>query len=125
MLSKSNLRGFLISYKDNETQNVEHMPSFLNTSSFNFQPSLSYIIYILTGTVGVLTHYLLPQLRKQLPWLFVASPVLKSYEYNLYEWQGLFNLKCSLYLMKNFRILVMICSFNLTLTLNKLRFYGS
>ena len=56
------------------------------------QPTLSYTVYILTGIVGVLTHYLLPQLRKQLPWLFVSSPVLKSYEYNLYEWQGLYEL---------------------------------
>ncbi|XP_066911070.1 pecanex-like protein 1 isoform X2 [Clytia hemisphaerica] len=59
----------------------------LSTAFTTLQPSLSYIIYILTGVVGILTHYLLPQLRKQLPWLFVSSPILKSYEYNLYEWQ--------------------------------------
>ena len=49
---------------------------------------LSYTLFAVTGTVGVVIHYLVPQLRKQLPWLLISSPVLKSYEYHLYEWQG-------------------------------------
>lgn len=54
-----------------------------------FQPMLSYILFGVTGALGVLIHYVIPQLRKQLPWLLVASPIFKSYEHNLYEWQGL------------------------------------
>ncbi|KAL7853615.1 hypothetical protein AOLI_G00204590 [Acnodon oligacanthus] len=45
-------------------------------------PALSFVLYILAGVVGFLTHYLLPQLRKQLPWFFLAHPVLRSHEYS-------------------------------------------
>uniref|UniRef100_A0A671PVU1 Pecanex-like protein n=1 Tax=Sinocyclocheilus anshuiensis TaxID=1608454 RepID=A0A671PVU1_9TELE len=49
------------------------------------QPALSYILYILAGLVGFFTHYLLPQLRKQLPWFCLAHPVLRSREYSQFE----------------------------------------
>ncbi|XP_016100378.1 pecanex-like protein 3 [Sinocyclocheilus grahami] len=49
------------------------------------QPALSYVLYILAGVVGFLTHYLLPQLRKQLPWFCLAHPVLRSREYSQFE----------------------------------------
>ncbi|XP_045546064.1 pecanex-like protein 3 [Salmo salar] len=49
------------------------------------QPALSYILYMVAGGVGFLTHYLLPQLRKQLPWFCLAHPVLRSREYSQFE----------------------------------------
>uniref|UniRef100_A0A8C8D854 Pecanex-like protein n=1 Tax=Oncorhynchus tshawytscha TaxID=74940 RepID=A0A8C8D854_ONCTS len=49
------------------------------------QPALSYILYMVAGVVGFLTHYLLPQLRKQLPWFCLAHPVLRSREYSQFE----------------------------------------
>uniref|UniRef100_A0A673GMG9 Pecanex-like protein n=1 Tax=Sinocyclocheilus rhinocerous TaxID=307959 RepID=A0A673GMG9_9TELE len=49
------------------------------------QPALSYVLYILAGVVGFCTHYLLPQLRKQLPWFCLAHPVLRSREYSQFE----------------------------------------
>ncbi|XP_051900937.1 pecanex-like protein 3 [Pristis pectinata] len=49
------------------------------------QPVLSYVLYALAGLVGFLTHYLLPQLRKQLPWCCLSHPVLKSKEYSQFE----------------------------------------
>ncbi|XP_065662073.1 pecanex-like protein 1 isoform X6 [Hydra vulgaris] len=49
--------------------------------------NLIYFLYAITGGLGILLHYLLPQLRKQLPWLILSSPVLKSYEYSLFECQ--------------------------------------
>ncbi|XP_072102062.1 pecanex-like protein 3 isoform X1 [Mobula birostris] len=49
------------------------------------QPVLSYVLYALAGLVGFLTHYLLPQLRKQLPWCCLSHPVLKSREYSQFE----------------------------------------
>ncbi|XP_036443405.1 pecanex-like protein 1 [Colossoma macropomum] len=49
------------------------------------QPALSFVLYILAGVVGFLTHYLLPQLRKQLPWFCLAHPVLRSHEYSQFE----------------------------------------
>uniref|UniRef100_A0AAY4A0Z4 Pecanex-like protein n=1 Tax=Denticeps clupeoides TaxID=299321 RepID=A0AAY4A0Z4_9TELE len=44
-----------------------------------------FVLYILAGVVGFLTHYLLPQLRKQLPWFCLAHPVLRSREYSQFE----------------------------------------
>lgn len=52
------------------------------------QPFLSYVLYALLGTVGLLTHYLLPQLRKQLPWYCFAHPLLKTKEYYQFEVTG-------------------------------------
>ncbi|XP_061595772.1 pecanex-like protein 3 isoform X1 [Cololabis saira] len=49
------------------------------------QPALSFVLYILAGAVGFITHYLLPQLRKQLPWFCLAHPVLRSKEYSQFE----------------------------------------
>ncbi|KAF7205729.1 pecanex-like protein 3 [Nothobranchius furzeri] len=49
------------------------------------QPALSFVLYILAGVIGFLTHYLLPQLRKQLPWFCLAHPVLRSKEYSQFE----------------------------------------
>uniref|UniRef100_A0A8C7KZH2 Pecanex-like protein n=1 Tax=Oncorhynchus kisutch TaxID=8019 RepID=A0A8C7KZH2_ONCKI len=49
------------------------------------QPALSYVLYMVAGGVGFLTHYLLPQLRKQLPWFCLAHPVLRSREYSQFE----------------------------------------
>uniref|UniRef100_A0A4W4F0B4 Pecanex-like protein n=1 Tax=Electrophorus electricus TaxID=8005 RepID=A0A4W4F0B4_ELEEL len=49
------------------------------------QPALSFVLYILAGVVGFLAHYLLPQLRKQLPWFCLSHPVLRSHEYSQFE----------------------------------------
>uniref|UniRef100_A0AAX7V3M2 Pecanex-like protein n=1 Tax=Astatotilapia calliptera TaxID=8154 RepID=A0AAX7V3M2_ASTCA len=49
------------------------------------QPALSVVLYILAGVVGFITHYLLPQLRKQLPWFCLAHPLLRSKEYSQFE----------------------------------------
>lgn len=35
--------------------------------------------------MGCLTHYLLPQLRKQLPWFCLSQPLLKPREYSQFE----------------------------------------
>ncbi|XP_040571962.1 pecanex-like protein 1 [Lepeophtheirus salmonis] len=49
------------------------------------QPNFSYVLWGFAIVVGVMSHYLLPQLRKQLPWLCFAHPGLKSYEYRHFE----------------------------------------
>ncbi|XP_062351594.1 pecanex-like protein 1 isoform X3 [Cinclus cinclus] len=49
------------------------------------QPILSYVLYALVGTVGFVTHYVLPQLRKQLPWHCFSHPLLKTKEYHQFE----------------------------------------
>lgn len=50
-----------------------------------FQPALKYVLYALVGFVGFITHYVLPQVRKQLPWHCFSHPLLKTVEYNQYE----------------------------------------
>ncbi|XP_061467167.1 pecanex-like protein 1 isoform X1 [Rhineura floridana] len=49
------------------------------------QPVLSYVLYALVGSVGFMTHYVLPQLRKQLPWHCFSHPLLKTREYYQFE----------------------------------------
>ncbi|PNJ38421.1 PCNX3 isoform 3 [Pongo abelii] len=49
---------------------------------------LGFVLYALAGAVGFFTHYLLPQLRKQLPWFCLSQPVLKPLEYSQYEVRG-------------------------------------
>uniref|UniRef100_A0AAX7UIN2 Pecanex-like protein n=1 Tax=Astatotilapia calliptera TaxID=8154 RepID=A0AAX7UIN2_ASTCA len=49
------------------------------------QSFLCYVLYALLGTVGLLTHYLLPQVRKQLPWYCFSHPLLKNKEYYQFE----------------------------------------
>ncbi|XP_076777903.1 pecanex-like protein 1 isoform X4 [Arvicanthis niloticus] len=49
------------------------------------QPALKYVLYALVGVVGLVTHYVLPQVRKQLPWHCFSRPLLKTAEHNQYE----------------------------------------
>ncbi|XP_038968224.1 pecanex-like protein 1 isoform X5 [Rattus norvegicus] len=49
------------------------------------QPALKYVLYALVGFVGLVTHYVLPQVRKQLPWHCFSRPLLKTAEHNQYE----------------------------------------
>ena len=49
------------------------------------QPNLNYVLWIWAGIFGFLLHYVLPQLRKQLPWLCFSHPLLKSHEYGQFE----------------------------------------
>ncbi|KAE8738165.1 pecanex [Frankliniella occidentalis] len=53
------------------------------------QPKLSPILWGFTSFVGLLLHYIMPQLRKQLPWLCLARPVFRSDEYGQFETKNL------------------------------------
>ncbi|KAM9777295.1 pecanex-like protein 1 [Neosynchiropus ocellatus] len=57
----------------------------VSTVFIALQPYLSVVLYALLGSVGLLTHYLLPQLRKQLPWFCFSQPLLKTKEYYQFE----------------------------------------
>uniref|UniRef100_A0A8C6L6U4 Pecanex-like protein n=1 Tax=Nothobranchius furzeri TaxID=105023 RepID=A0A8C6L6U4_NOTFU len=57
----------------------------VSTVFIALQPFLSYVLYALLGSVGLLTHYLLPQVRKQLPWYCFSHPLLKTKEYYQFE----------------------------------------
>uniref|UniRef100_Q9QYC1-2 Isoform 2 of Pecanex-like protein 1 n=1 Tax=Mus musculus TaxID=10090 RepID=Q9QYC1-2 len=49
------------------------------------QPALKYVLYALVGVVGLVTHYVLPQVRKQLPWHCFSRPLLRTAEHSQYE----------------------------------------
>lgn len=49
------------------------------------QPKLTPVLWGLTSFLGLLLHYIMPQLRKQLPWLCLARPVFRSDEYGQFE----------------------------------------
>ena len=63
------------------------LTTLLHWSGFfaRLQPNLNYVLWIMTGILGFSQHYVLPQLRKQLPWLCFSHPILKSREYGQFE----------------------------------------
>uniref|UniRef100_A0A8C6RKX7 Pecanex-like protein n=1 Tax=Nannospalax galili TaxID=1026970 RepID=A0A8C6RKX7_NANGA len=56
-----------------------------STVFLSLRPFLSIVLFALAGSVGLVTHHLLPQLRKHHPWMWVSHPVLKSKEYQQRE----------------------------------------
>ncbi|XP_043284353.1 pecanex-like protein 1 isoform X2 [Venturia canescens] len=46
---------------------------------------LNPVLWGIASCLGFLLHYIVPQLRKQLPWLCLARPVLRSHEHALFE----------------------------------------
>lgn len=51
---------------------------------------LGYVLHGLVALLGLVAHYLLPQLRKPLPWGCLAGPVLRPREYSQFEVRGRF-----------------------------------
>ncbi|XP_067011369.2 pecanex-like protein 1 isoform X2 [Anabrus simplex] len=49
------------------------------------QPDLNPVLMTAAGALGFLLHYVCPQLRKQLPWLCIAQPVLRAHEHGKFE----------------------------------------
>ncbi|XP_054716073.1 pecanex-like protein 1 [Uloborus diversus] len=49
------------------------------------QPYLHSTIQIACTVWGFLLHYIIPQMKKQLPWLCCAHPVFKAHEYEQFE----------------------------------------
>ncbi|XP_058525341.1 pecanex-like protein 2 [Ochotona princeps] len=56
-----------------------------STVFLSLRPFLSIVLFALAGSVGFLTHYLLPQLRKHHPWMWISHPILKNKEYQQRE----------------------------------------
>uniref|UniRef100_A0AAY4CQE5 Pecanex-like protein n=1 Tax=Denticeps clupeoides TaxID=299321 RepID=A0AAY4CQE5_9TELE len=56
-----------------------------STVFLSLRPFVTIVLYALAVTVGFVTHYLIPQLRKHHPWLWISHPVLKSREYSQFE----------------------------------------
>ncbi|CAH1958080.1 unnamed protein product [Acanthoscelides obtectus] len=52
------------------------------------QPELSPVLWSISANMGFVLHYLIPQLRKQLPWLCIARPILRSHEHDQFQIRG-------------------------------------
>uniref|UniRef100_A0A182SU26 Pecanex-like protein n=1 Tax=Anopheles maculatus TaxID=74869 RepID=A0A182SU26_9DIPT len=49
------------------------------------QPEINHVLHTGACILGFLMHYIVPQLRKHLPWLCIAKPILKPEEFGLFE----------------------------------------
>ncbi|KYO18807.1 hypothetical protein Y1Q_0009227 [Alligator mississippiensis] len=56
-----------------------------STVFLSLRPFLNIVLFALAWTVGFVTHYILPQLRKHHPWLWISHPILKNKEYRQRE----------------------------------------
>nr|XP_061794428.1 pecanex-like protein 2 [Nerophis lumbriciformis] len=56
-----------------------------STVFLSLKPFVTIVLYALAGTIGFVTHYLIPQLRKHHPWLWISHPLLKTKEYHQFE----------------------------------------
>ncbi|XP_053461971.1 pecanex-like protein 2 isoform X3 [Nycticebus coucang] len=56
-----------------------------STVFLSLRPFLSIVLFALAGSVGFVAHYVLPQLRKHHPWMWISHPVLKNKEYHQRE----------------------------------------
>lgn len=52
------------------------------------QPELSPVLWSIAAMLGFFLHYIIPQLRKQLPWLCIARPILRCHEHEQYQTRG-------------------------------------
>lgn len=49
------------------------------------QPNLNLVLHIIAIILGAVLHYIVPQMRKHLPCLCVAAPVLRSQDHGMFE----------------------------------------
>ncbi|EDW82043.2 uncharacterized protein Dwil_GK25341 [Drosophila willistoni] len=49
------------------------------------QPDLNVVLYAFIGALGFLLHYAVPQMRKHMPWLCFARPLLRQKEFGQFE----------------------------------------
>ncbi|XP_013392762.1 pecanex-like protein 1 [Lingula anatina] len=57
----------------------------VSTAFTSLQPHLHAVLCYIAGTLGLLIHYLIPQLRKEMPWLCCSHPLLQSHERSQFE----------------------------------------
>ena len=46
------------------------------------------VLLYMCASLGFLIHYVIPQLRKEMPWLWCSHPLLPSHERGLFEVKG-------------------------------------
>ncbi|XP_052769095.1 pecanex-like protein 1 isoform X2 [Mya arenaria] len=60
----------------------------IHVSTVFIQPHLDVILYLTVSGFGFLVHYMLPMLRKEMPFMCCSHPLLQSEERNMYEANG-------------------------------------
>lgn len=50
-----------------------------------FKTTLAIVLPSVAVGVGLMCHYLLPQLRQHTPWRLLAAPILKTYEHRIFD----------------------------------------
>ncbi|KAL4237244.1 hypothetical protein ACF0H5_001963 [Mactra antiquata] len=60
----------------------------IHVSTVFIQPLIDTILYFTVASFGFLIHYLIPQLRKEMPWLCRSQPLFKSKERSMFEAMG-------------------------------------
>ena len=54
-------------------------------TKLQYLPILGEVIWVVPVIVGFWLHYMVPQLRKQLPWLCFAHPLIQTHEHDQFE----------------------------------------
>uniref|UniRef100_A0A1B0CEQ8 Pecanex-like protein n=2 Tax=Lutzomyia longipalpis TaxID=7200 RepID=A0A1B0CEQ8_LUTLO len=52
------------------------------------QPDLNPVLHIIAGILGLVLHYIVPQMRKHWPWLCMSLPILRPHEFGQFEPRG-------------------------------------
>ena len=62
---------------------------FMKIASLSLCPQIpAFVIYGLTCVLGVFNHYIVPHMRKEMPWLLFSEPIVKPREWDAYEVSG-------------------------------------
>lgn len=48
----------------------------------------AYVVYSLTCFLGIFNHYIIPHLKKEMPWLCFSEPIVKAEEWDAFEVTG-------------------------------------
>ena len=62
----------------------------IHVSTVFIQPLIGDIVFFTVAAFGFIVHYVIPQLRKEMPWLCCSHPLLKSKERSMFETTSMF-----------------------------------
>ena len=58
--------------------------------NINYPQIPAYVVYCVTVAVGAFNHYLLPHIRKEMPWLCCSQPIVRAREWDVFEVTGMY-----------------------------------
>ena len=63
---------------------------YLYYININYPQIPAYVVYCVTVAVGAFNHYLLPHIRKEMPWLCCSQPIVRAREWDVFEVTGMY-----------------------------------